>query len=87
MLHRSIDENKEELGIFLIRAGCDLNSARRPGPNGTGGDEARDQATPLHLAATWGLSSLVRALLEHGADKNLKVSALLCLCAKESVNF
>merc|ERR1719410_2519227 len=31
LLHRAVDENKEEAACFLVRAGCDLNTARRPG--------------------------------------------------------
>ena len=39
---QAIDENKEESACFLIRSGCDLDSPRRPGIGGEGGDEARD---------------------------------------------
>ena len=45
----AIDENQEEFATFLIRCGCDLNSPRKVGPDGRGGDEAHDLATPLHL--------------------------------------
>ena len=50
LLHRAVDENKEEVGCFLIRSGCDLNCSRREGVDGKGGDEARDGQAPLHLA-------------------------------------
>ncbi|XP_043244281.1 rabankyrin-5-like [Amphibalanus amphitrite] len=72
LLHRAIDENNEHITGFLIRSGCDVSSARRPGPDGRGGDEARDQMTPLHLCAQWGLQETVQALLEHGANANAR---------------
>jgi len=70
LLHRSIDENNEPVACFLIQSGCDLNSARRPGPGGRGGDEAHDQASPLHLCCQWGLKTVVQTLVEHGAAIN-----------------
>lgn len=72
LLHRAIDENNEAAACFLIRSGCDVNSPRQPGPNGQGGDEAHDLATPLHLCCQWGLEQTVNALLEHGAQVNAK---------------
>ncbi|XP_076244386.1 rabankyrin-5 isoform X2 [Calliopsis andreniformis] len=74
LLHRAIDDNKEDIAQFLIRSGCDLNASRRPGPNGTGGDEARDECTPLHLCCQWGLEQVVQTLIEHGADVNARDS-------------
>lgn len=74
LLHRSIDENKEPAAIFLIQAGCDLDSPRMLGPNGEGGDEARDGASPLHLCCQWGLESVVQTLVEHGANVNSRDS-------------
>jgi ankyrin repeat protein len=73
LLHRCIDENQEDKAAFLIRCGCDLNSPRKVGPDGRGGDEAYDLASPLHLCSQWGLEEVVRTLLEHGANKNAKV--------------
>ncbi|KAG9492566.1 hypothetical protein GDO78_000846 [Eleutherodactylus coqui] len=70
LLHRAIDENKEQVACFLIRSGCDVNSPRKPGPNGEGEEEARDGQTPLHLAASWGLEEVVQCLLEFGANVN-----------------
>ncbi|XP_044260908.1 rabankyrin-5 [Tribolium madens] len=70
LLHRAIDENKEAAAIFLIQSGCDLDSPRMPGPNGEGGDEARDKAAPLHLCCQWGLETVVRTLIEHRANVN-----------------
>lgn len=55
-------------------SGCDVNSCRRPGPNGEGDEEARDGQTPLHLASTWGLEEVVQCLLEFGANVNAQVS-------------
>ena len=51
-----------------------FSSPRRPGPDGGGGEEAHDQATPLHLCCQWGLEETVAALIEHGANVNAKVS-------------
>lgn len=70
LLHRAIDENKEAAAIFLIQAGCDLDSPRMPGPNGEGGEEARDKSSPLHLCCQWGLESVARTLIEHRANVN-----------------
>lgn len=55
-----------------MNSGCDLNAPRRPGPNGTGGDEAKDECTPLHLCCQWGLEQVVQTLIEHGADVNTR---------------
>uniref|UniRef100_H3AEJ0 Ankyrin repeat and FYVE domain containing 1 n=1 Tax=Latimeria chalumnae TaxID=7897 RepID=H3AEJ0_LATCH len=70
LLHRAIDENNENTACFLIRSGCDVNSPRKPGPNGEGDEEARDGQTPLHLASCWGLEEVVQCLLEFGANVN-----------------
>ncbi|XP_077361814.1 rabankyrin-5 [Festucalex cinctus] len=70
LLHRAVDENNEISACFLIRSGCDVNSPRRPGPNGEGEEEARDGQMPLHLASSWGLEEVVQCLLEFGASVN-----------------
>ncbi|XP_060560051.1 rabankyrin-5-like, partial [Ruditapes philippinarum] len=70
LLHRAIDENNESVACFLIRSHCDKNSPRRPGPDGEGGDEARDGQTPLHLSCAWGLEMVVQCLMEFGAEVN-----------------
>lgn len=67
---RAVDENKEEAACFLVRAGCDLNTARKEGPGAAGGVEARDGQGPLHLATQWGQDAVLTALIEHGADIN-----------------
>ncbi|XP_008205232.1 rabankyrin-5 isoform X2 [Nasonia vitripennis] len=72
LLHKAIDENREDVAQFLVRSGCDLNSPRRPGPNGAGGDEAKDECTPLHLCCQWGLEQVVQTLIEHGANVNAR---------------
>ncbi|CAK9807015.1 Ankfy1 [Anthophora quadrimaculata] len=72
LLHRAIDYNKEDIAQFLIRSGCDLNAPRKFGPDGAGGDEARDECTPLHLCCQWGLEQVVQTLIEHGADVNAR---------------
>jgi rabankyrin-5 len=70
LLHRAIDENRENPAIFLIKSGCDLDSCRQPGPQGQGGDEAKDKASPLNLCCQWGLTSVIQALIDHGANVN-----------------
>ncbi|GAB1599554.1 rabankyrin-5-like, partial, partial [Argonauta hians] len=74
LLHQAIDENNEAVSCFLIRSSCDKNSPRKPGPNGEGGEEARDGQTPLHLSCAWGLELVVQCLMEHGADVNIQDS-------------
>ncbi|XP_043485040.1 rabankyrin-5 [Leptopilina heterotoma] len=72
LLHKAIDDNKEDIAQFLIRSGSDLNSPRRPGPNGSGGEESRDNCSPLHLCCQWGLEKVVQTLVEHGANVNAR---------------
>ncbi|XP_072163422.1 rabankyrin-5-like [Diadema setosum] len=72
LLHRAIDENKQSVACFLIRSMCDVNSPRRPGPNGEGPDEAFDGQGPLHHACEWGQEEVVQCLIEHQADINAK---------------
>eukprot|EP00057_Strongylocentrotus_purpuratus_P000774 XP_001183012.1 PREDICTED: rabankyrin-5 [Strongylocentrotus purpuratus] len=72
LLHRAIDDNNQTVACFLIRSMCDVNSSRRPGPNGEGPDEAFDGQGPLHHACEWGLEQVVQCLIEHQADINAK---------------
>ena len=67
LLHRALDESNESAACFLIRSGCDVNSPRRPGPDGD-----NEMSTPLHMCATWGLENVTMTLLEHGADINTR---------------
>lgn len=60
--------------IVFVVSGCDLDSPRRPGPGGRGGEEARDEQSPLHLCCQWGLETVVQTLIEHGANVNAKLS-------------
>ncbi|GIY51529.1 rabankyrin-5 [Caerostris extrusa] len=76
LLHRALDENNEFVSCFLIRSDCDMNSPRRPSPEGRGDDEAFDGQSALHLSATWGLEQVVQTLIEHGADVNLQDSEM-----------
>ncbi|XP_052858188.1 rabankyrin-5 isoform X1 [Drosophila gunungcola] len=71
LLHRAIDENRESIAIFLIRSKCDLDSPKQPGPNGEGGDEALEKASPLHLCCQWGLTKVMQTLIDHGANVNV----------------
>lgn len=59
---------------ICVYSGCDINSPRKPGPGGRGGDESKDQSSPLHLCCHWGLQSVVQTLLEHGANINAWVN-------------
>lgn len=58
----------------MLFSGCDLNASRRSGAGGTGGDEAKDNCTPLHLCCQWGLELVVQTLVEHGANVNARDS-------------
>ncbi|KAH1019084.1 hypothetical protein HUJ05_006745, partial [Dendroctonus ponderosae] len=68
LLHRAIDENNETAAIFLIRSGCDVESARMAGNNGEGSEEVKGGHRPLHLCCMWGLENVARALIEHRAS-------------------
>lgn len=70
LLHRALDENNESVARFLIKSGCNVDGSRRPGPDGRGGEEARDMQTPLHMACAWGLESVVQILVEYKANVN-----------------
>uniref|UniRef100_A0A1L8DIW4 Ankyrin n=1 Tax=Nyssomyia neivai TaxID=330878 RepID=A0A1L8DIW4_9DIPT len=70
LLHRAIDENKDDAAIFLIKSRCDVDTPRQPGADGQGGDEARDKASPLHLCSQWGLVNVLQTLIDHGANVN-----------------
>lgn len=59
--------------LSLSLSGCDVNSPRKPGPNGEGDEEARDGQSPLHLASCWGLEEVVQCLLEFAANVNAQV--------------
>lgn len=60
-------------------SGCDINSPRKPGPGGRGGEESKDLSSPLHLCCHWGLQSVVQTLLEHGANVNAWVNTIWCI--------
>lgn len=70
LLHRALDENNESVACFLIKSGCNVDSPRRPGPDGRGGEEATDMQTPLHMACAWGLELVVQVLIEYKANVN-----------------
>ncbi|KAI1231928.1 hypothetical protein IHE44_0007570 [Lamprotornis superbus] len=77
LLHMAIQRQDSKSALFLLEhqadinvSGCDVNSPRKPGPNGEGEEEAHDGQTPLHLAACWGLEEVIQCLLEFGANVN-----------------
>lgn len=70
LLHRAIDENLVAAAVFLIKSGCELDAVRQPGPNGEGGDEAKDRATPMHLCCNFGLVRVLQTLIDYGANVN-----------------
>jgi ankyrin repeat protein len=72
LLHRAIDENNDAVAVFLIKSGCDINSARRPGLNGEKPDESKDGMTPLHLACSWGQEKVVATLVEYKCNLNVQ---------------
>ncbi|XP_030757368.1 rabankyrin-5 [Sitophilus oryzae] len=79
LLHRALDENNEEAAVFLIKAGCDLDSPRMPSSDAVGGEcgeAGRDGMTPLHLCCSWGLEPVARALIEHRANVNARDAEL-----------
>lgn len=63
---------------MYIFSGCDINSPRKPGPGGRGGEESKDLSSPLHLCCHWGLQNVVQTLLEHGANVNAWVNIKYC---------
>ena len=48
-------------------------SPRRPSTDGTGGVEAWDGLTPLHLACMAGLDKIVQFLVQENAQVNIQV--------------
>lgn len=78
------------MSALCVYSGCDVNSPRKPGPNGEGDEEARDGQTPLHLASSWGLEEVVQCLLEFAANVNAQVSLvtwLVCPVLPDSAFF
>lgn len=65
--------------VYILEySGCDIDSPRKPGPGGRGGEESKDLSSPLHLCCHWGLQNVVQTLLEHGANVNAWVSNISC---------
>lgn len=64
--------------FLYMFSGCDINSPRKPGPGGRGGEESKDLSSPLHLCCHWGLQNVVQTLLEHGANVNAWVNIKYC---------
>lgn len=67
LLHRAILLHDTTSACFLIRRGADINSPSRPGSSGEG-----VFSPPLHMACERGLQEVVRCLVEHQADINVK---------------
>lgn len=51
-------------------SGCEIDSARKPGLAGDGGEEARDGQASLHLASSRGQEEVVQKLIECGVTIN-----------------
>lgn len=68
--------------IYYYLSGCDMDSPRRPSPEGKGEEEAFDGQSALHLSCAWGLEQVVQGLIEHGADVNLQVFDILEIFCK-----
>jgi len=64
---------------FLIKNGADINSPFRPGAEWKDTVEA-NFASPLHMACSIGLETVVQCLVEHHADVNQKVHMYVCMC-------
>ena len=79
MLHKAIKLRDTLACAFLIKNGADINSPFRPGAEWKDTVEATF-ASPLHMACSIGLESVVQCLVEHHADVNQKVCLSVCLC-------
>lgn len=60
LLHQATISSNEAAAIFLVRHGSLVNHCNQQGE------------APIHIAATNGLSELVKVLLQYGADPNLQ---------------
>jgi ankyrin repeat protein len=61
---------------FLLDKGMDINKLEFAGDEDfTKQYWDRAYGTPLHYAASWGLSTIVESLLRHGADPNIQARA------------
>ncbi|KAB7502063.1 Rabankyrin-5 [Armadillidium nasatum] len=72
MLHRAIDENREDISCFLVRKGASVNALRRVGSGGRGGDIAKELQTPLHMCCSWGLVATAGEIIRFGGEINAK---------------
>ena len=84
LLHRAIILKDTATACFLIRNGADVNSSTRPTKRGSvssaispGGIEELNEgqfSPPLHMACERGLHEVVRCLVDHHVNVNVKVS-------------
>jgi ankyrin repeat protein len=75
-LHVAADESPKHGAAFNSRAGRNSCAALLIRAGGAGVNfQTGNGETPLHMAATWNNTALVKLLLEHGADPNLRNSA------------
>lgn len=62
MLSVAIQARQKSMALYLISKGADVN------------DRGYYGCTPLHFAAEWGDTEVIRTLIRHGADANLRDS-------------
>lgn len=62
-LHEALENNKNDISVFLINAGSDVNS------------KTRNNDTPLHIAANWRVKDICALLISKGAQVNVNNNA------------
>lgn len=69
LLHRAIALSDTPTACFLIKSGADIASPTRPSSSQSGAF-----SPPLHMACASGLDAIVKCLVDHNADVNVKDS-------------
>ena len=70
-IHTCVNMRRDSLDSVLM-----CFSPRRPSTDGTGGVEAWDGLTPLHLACIAGLDKIVQFLVQENAQVNAQVRCI-----------